>query len=82
MDSNHHSFSTFQLYYFIGSNETISHGMDIRKDSPASSTEAEWVTFPPGDILNDPWFKKSQYVFPKNETILVSMFKLLCISVY
>ena len=40
---------------------------------PMSTTEAEWVTFPPGDVLNDPWFRKIKFVFPENETILVSV---------
>ena len=71
-----------QPFCFLGSNETITPNMDMIKESSASSTEAEWVTFPPGDVLNDPWFKEAQYVFPKNETILVSMFRILCISLY
>ena len=36
-------------------------------------TEGDRVTFPPGDVLNDPMFKKWKVVFPRNETILVGI---------
>ena len=36
-------------------------------------TTTSWVTpFPEGDVLNDPFFREAGYVFPKNETLLVS----------
>ena len=45
------------------------------------SETTEWVTpFPEGDPLNDPWFRDNKYVFPTNETVLVSF--LLALNFY